>query len=155
MEDKERVSVNRLKFIRSLLRVFGIAVFFVLYIPPLLSMYFSKNRKEIIMDIKANRTYKTNFTALSFLDLFIYNKYFRVLFYHRIAVGISFILRVLYPGNNTFFIEYKTKIGGGLKLSHPYSTIINAENIVTNCQIRQCTTIGNKDNDDQKPNIGD
>ena len=107
------------------------------------------------MDIEANYTGKLKFVKLQFLDLFMYNSFFRVLYYHRLSLGLSQILSLFYPGNRTFFIAYQTKLGGGLKLSHPFATIINAHCIGTNCQIRRCTTIGNKDNDDRKPTIGD
>lgn len=155
MEDKKAVFINRLKIVRSLLRLMGIWLLLPVYIPPLLSFWFARNKVEIIMDIEANYSGKVKLNQLRFLDLFIYNRYFRILYYHRLSLSVSQILRLVYPGNKTFIIAYQTSVGGGLKLSHPFATIVNAHSIGTNCQIRQCTTIGNKDNDDQKPTIGD
>ncbi|MDA7722506.1 hypothetical protein N8851_05420 [Schleiferiaceae bacterium] len=154
MEDKKRVFSNRVKTARSLARLISFFLFFPFYFPPMLSFYFAVNKGEILMDIEANYIGKLKSVNLRFLDLFVYNSYFRILYYHRLSLPVAQILRLLYPGNKTFFISYHTSIGGGLKLSHPFATIVNAKSIGTNCQIRQCTTIGNKDNDDQKPTIG-
>ena len=48
-------------------------------------------------------------------------------------------------------------MGGGIYLAHPYSTIINAKKVGRHFSCRQCTTIGNKQDDrnDLIPTIGD
>ena len=154
MEDKKRVFIDRINTARSFARLIGILLFFPVYIPPILSFCIARNKADILMDIEANYKGKLTSVHLRFLDIFAYNSYFRILYYHRLSLPVAQTLRLLYPGNKTFFISYHTSIGGGLKLSHPFATIVNAKSIGTNCQIRQCTTIGNKDNDDEKPTIG-
>ena len=39
-------------------------------------------------------------------------------------------------------ISQSTKLGGGLLMAHPFSTILNAESIGDNLICRNCTTIG-------------
>lgn len=83
------------------------------------------------------------------------DKCFRNLFYYRI--GVTHVLVSWYsPGCSTFYIHTPT-IMEGVKLSHPYATIINAKKIGKNFSCRQCTTIGNKidGSNDLVPTIGD
>ncbi len=88
------------------------------------------------------------------LVYFLWNSYFRVLFYHRIG-KYSRLLSLLFPGESTFVIN--AEIDGGMYLAHPYATIINAKKIGKNFSVRQCTTIGNKfdGRNDLVPTIGD
>lgn len=59
-------------------------------------------------------------------------------------------------GNHSFFIS-TNDLGGGVYLSHPFSTIINAKRIGRNLTIRNCTTIGNKSegSNQSAPFLGD
>lgn len=87
-----------------------------------------------------------------------FKKPYRNLFYYRIGGIIPKILKRIvreYPG---FVISYHSKIqGGAYVLSHPFSSIINAESIGKNFYICQLTTIGNKyqGRNDLIPVIGD
>ncbi|MBN1822624.1 MAG: serine acetyltransferase [Prolixibacteraceae bacterium] len=75
-------------------------------------------------------------------------KPFRNLFYQR--AGRGRLLVFLCPPDDKLIIDHTTKIGSGLLLYHPYSTIINAKEIGDNCIIRHLTTLGNIDNDNTK-----
>ena len=57
------------------------------------------------------------------------------------------------PGDRYFQISYTTKIGKGLLIAHPYSTVINAESIGVNFSCIHCTTLG--ETDKGRPLIGD
>lgn len=125
------------------------------YLPHLLVFLFSKKHDLICEDLERNKCFlrlKMNRTC-SFLYYLHTNKYFRTLFYHRIG-GVSVLLSWYLPGDKYFIISKTTKIGKGLVFSHPYSTIINAKSIGENFTCRNCTTIGEKGNIDDRPTIG-
>jgi len=84
-----------------------------------------------------------------------YNKFYRVL---------GTLYRFIY----TFFVEWvlgvelqwKTKIGKGLKIHHGQALVVNGNVVLgSNCTLRQCTTIGNRELEDGSysgsPVIGD
>ena len=98
----------------------------------------------IIEDLKRNSSAITIHLPwkLRLLFLLHYDSCFRTLFYHRIGPMWSVVIGWYRPGDKYFRISSTTKIGKGLKLFHPYSTIINAESLGENCHIAQCTTIG-------------
>ena len=50
-------------------------------------------------------------------------------------------------------ISSTTRIGKGFSVAHPYSTVINADNIGDNFRCLHCTTIGAKSNG--RPKLGD
>lgn len=70
------------------------------------------------------------------------NRYFRTLFYFRIGPKTSLLISWYRPGDRYFMISYSTKIGAGVKLNHPYSTVLNAESIGSGFSCVNCTTIG-------------
>ena len=79
--------------------------------------------------------------------------YFLTLFYWRLKGGAQY-LRVLKADNSSLHIHCG-EIGHNLMMFHPYSTIIHARKIGDNVQIRNNTTIGDKDDDWSKiPTIG-
>lgn len=127
------------------------------YLPHLLLFAFSRHSNKIIKD--AQRTIKV--TSLEYdgviavLWLLINDLYFRTMFYQRI--GIMSNLVSWYSKGDKTFIPCCPNIGGGVYLSHPYATILNAKSIGANFSIRQCTTIGNKidGRNDLIPTIGD
>lgn len=126
----------------------------ILFLPHVVLFLFSANKNEIIEDVYARKNKKTGlFNHCYFLSLeLVRSSYFRTLFYHRTRGFFANILRVFYPKNNTFTIDIKTKIGAGLQLAHPYSTILNAEAIGTNVYVNHLVTIGEKNG--IKPIIG-
>lgn len=154
MENTRKISFNRLRLFRSIFRQVAAVMLLPFYLFPLITFLFSSKRNDIIEDVRVNSNLNTNNVIINFLYLFVYNRYFRVLFYHRIGVFTGTLLNFFYSKEKTFIISHTTFIGRGLKLSHPFATIINADKIGVECQIRQCTTIGNKNNDNQRPVIG-
>lgn len=79
---------------------------------------------------------------LALIYLLHNSSYFRSLFYYRIGPARALMISWLRPANPYFNISYTTKIGGGFKFFHPFSTVINAERIGNNFTCLQCTTLG-------------
>ena len=101
----------------------------ILFLPHVILFLFSRKKEEIAQDIYARKNFNPS-QIHQMYDLskeLLINKYFRTLFYHRTNSCFSKILRVFYPKQSSFIIDVDTKIGGGLQLAHPYSTILNAE----------------------------
>ena len=80
----------------------------------------SKHRDDILQDMLADMKYrKANFTGINaVLYVFLLDKYYRTLFYHRIG-SISYIVRWIWPGYNTFH-PLCNNIGGGVFCIHPF-----------------------------------
>jgi len=110
----------------------------------------SSCKEEILKDLEANSIYGAS--ILIRLAQAGANRYFRGLLYFRNRNIISKVLRVFYPKERLFILDIHSKIGGGLRLAHPYSTIINARSLGENCYINHLVTIGEKTG--QKPTIG-
>ena len=81
-------------------------------------------------------------TFLQLLYLLHNNRYFRILFYHRIGPIKSALIQWYRPGDRYFSISATTKIGTSMWIAHPYATIINAESIGSNFSCIHCTTLG-------------
>lgn len=128
-----------------------------LFIPHLLFYGVSKNRSKIEEDIVANKQFlrlkMNNFNALLFY--LRTNRYFRTLFYHRIGAAQSMIIQWYLPGDRYFVLSKTTIVDGGVILSHPFATIINADRIGGGFNCRNCTTIGEKGSIDNRPSIGE
>lgn len=129
-------------------------IYQLFFLPHVLLFYSSKKQSQIIDDLycKSNKS-ESNLSTINDLTLELAkNKFFRTLFYFRINNTFSKILRFFYPRDIRFTIDINTKIGGGVILAHPYSTIINAEKVGRNLYINQLVTVGEKDGN--KPIIG-
>ena len=127
----------------------------LLCIPHVLLFLFSKEKEAILKDLYARKSYNSCLVHQIY-DLskeLLINKYFRTLFYFRTNGFFSKFLRIFYPKESSFIIDVDTKIGGGLQLAHPYSTILNAEKIGKNVYVNHLVTVGEKD--DKKPIIED
>lgn len=86
------------------------------------------------------------------------NKYYRTIFYYRLRqcfpAPIVGILRWILPCQNTFFCNVGS-LGGGVRCSHPFSTILNARKIGSHFSFRNNLTVGNKtDGSGDIPTIG-
>lgn len=126
----------------------------LLFLPHALLFLFSRNRTIIAYDIYARKNYNKNI-ASQIYDLtfeLLTSKYFRTLFYFRTNGMLSKLLRIFYPKEQSFHIDAATKIGKGLQLAHPYSTILNAESIGENVYVNHLVTVGEKSG--KKPIIG-
>lgn len=145
----KRAIRDTLAFIRAL-------IFSLLYIPHILIFTFSKKRRELIIsDVNAIST-QINITlpkCMQLLYLLHNNRYFRKLFYYRCGPILDLLISWIRPGDKYFWIPFSTKVGKGLKMTHPYSTVLNAESIGDNFSCIQCVTIGKKNN--RRPRIGD
>lgn len=60
----------------------------------------------------------------------------------------------LRPGEHTLIIPQSTTIDPGMKMAHPYSTVLNAESIGENFTFIHCTPLGLR-NSRERPTIGD
>lgn len=139
----------------KLIKFFIYAIKSIFLLPHILFYYMSNKRVIINDDINVNFKKDCNL-LFKLVYLLITNIYFRSIYYYRLG-NISFLIKWIFPGENTFCICRNSKIDGGLYAAHPYATIINAKSIGKNLSIRQCTTIGNKidGRNDLTPTIGD
>lgn len=142
---------------RNNLRLLNSFIFMWLYIPHLIIYQFSEGKNSINLDCIKNGADQQGLRRKFSLLYSLHNdKYFRSLFYFRIGPIWSLLIKWLRPGEKSFIFSATTKIGNGVRIEHPYSTIINAERIGNNFACRQLTTIGNKSDDDlRRPIIGD
>lgn len=119
----------------------------------------SENNNIINNDInrwlQINNIQNTRSSSINSLNwLLINKKEFRNLFYKRISNQIiTKLLGIIYPKMETLFVSTKD-IGGGLFISHGFSTIILANSIGENCWINQQVTIGTKNGVSKLPTIG-
>jgi serine O-acetyltransferase len=127
----------------------------LLFIPHFFLFLFSKNKSVITEDIYARKTKREGFfNHFYYLSLeLLINKYFRNLFYYRTNGVLAKILRIFYPQKESFTIDIHTKIGPGLQLAHPYSTILNADRIGSSVYVNHLVTVGEKNGN--KPIIED
>lgn len=132
-------------------------IFIWLYLPHIIIYCCSKNKKMIDADVKQTGTSGLDIQGLSALLFLLHNnRYFRNVFYFRIGPILSAMISWMRPGDRYFVFSKTTIIGPGIRISHPYSTILNAESIGSNFSCRHLTTIGYKtDTDISRPIIGD
>ena len=129
--------------IRDLIRLVLILLFFWLYLPHfiLYECNFWGRTKSDVQRIKGQISLNLG-DGLAFLFLIHNNRYFRSLFYYRIGPILATLIGWWRPGDRYFQISYTTKIGKGVLIAHPYSTVINAESIGDNFSCIHCTTLG-------------
>jgi len=129
---------------------------FILFLPHILLFLFSSKKKIIIADLYARSPNQPLQLLKIILDLskkLFSDRYFRTLFYFRTSGIVSKMLRIFYPREKYFIIDINTRIGKGVKLAHPYSSILNAESIGDNLYVNHLVTVGEKNG--KKPIIGD
>lgn len=131
-----------LRKLRDYNKLFWSLLFSWLYIPHLVSLL--GKQKNIFSDLdRIKYRYRLPDNNLLLLIVSLHtDRYFRSLFYFRIGPIRSILISWYRPGDKYFTIPYSTKIGKGVCLYHPYSTILNAESIGDNFSCGQCTTIG-------------
>lgn len=145
--------------IRDYLRLAGALICVPIYMPHILAYLVIKDGRWgkllINSDIRAMKTdsLKLNSSLCAFLYLLHNDRWFRRLFYYRLGPIAAMLISWIRPGDRSFIISYQTKIGPGVRIAHPYSTVLNAESIGANFSCMQCTTIGKKG--DKRPTIGD
>lgn len=138
---------------RDLLKLAGSIIFFWLYIPHLL-IYLICPPAGLMKDMESMGK-KTRLKLPRFL-LFLYlihnDDFYRKIFYHRIGPVKALAIGWWRPGNRYLVISKTTKLGGGVELLHPFSTVIHADSIGDYFSFRNCTTIGEKA--EGRPTIG-
>lgn len=132
---------------RDILRLLSAILFGWLYIPHMIIGLSSSKRAEIISDVeRQKKQIKIKLTnGLALLYLLHNNRYYRVVFYHRIGVVWKLLIGWWRPGDRYFIISATSKIGKGILVAHPYATVLNAKEIGENFSCIHCTTIGKKD----------
>ena len=142
------------KRLRDIARLFYSVLFAWLYIPHLCLYELGGVKTTIYEDIKQTGTDSLMLRGgLGLLYLLHNDRYFRVLFYHRIGPVPKLLISWWRPGDRYFIISATTSIGPGVKIAHPYATILNAKSIGRNFSCIHCTTLGKKG--DSRPVIGD
>lgn len=91
--------------------------------------------------------------VLGVLYLLHNDRWFPRLFYHRIGPKWALLISWMRPGDKSFILSYKMTIGAGVKIAHPYSTVLNAESIGKNFTCIHLTTLGKTAKG--RPTIGD
>lgn len=137
---------------RDLLRLCGAILLAWLYIPHMVIGV----RNSLVMSDVAKIGYQINIklpACIQLLYLLRNNRYFRVLFYHRIGPIKALFIKWYIPGDRYFSISATTKIGKSVWIAHPYATILNAETIGDNFSCIHCTTLGATSKG--RPTIGD
>ncbi len=124
-----------------------------LFFPFVLFLYITQNKKIFKEDLNAWAKWKrVNANLCGATKLFIEYKEYRNVLYLR-SGSYSFLIRRLAKGKECFYIDGTKNIGGGLRLLHPFATVVNAEKIGKNCIIFQQVTVGMKNG--KKPIILD
>ena len=105
-------------------------------------LMFLIRREQVKDDIIANSPFPEKKLFISFIYLLVFNRYFRVLFYHRVG-RYKYLLSILCPSKaNLFFIAKDVVIGKGMQCCHPYCTGVNARKIGDNFSVFQRVSIG-------------
>ena len=146
---------NDKRKIRDLLRLVRALLFFWLYIPHLLVYFCLGKAKVINSDLRrVEHQIKLKLPLPLLLLYFLHNnRYYRNVFYYRIGPAVALLISWWRSGDRSFIIPDSTRIGKGLLIAHPYSTVLNAESIGDNFSCIHCTTLGKKDG--KRPIIGD
>jgi serine O-acetyltransferase len=141
--------------LRDFIRLVGASLFFWLYLPHIALYLVCRKKKEAIKSDLLRIKGQINI-RVSGVILLLYclhnNSYYRKLFYYRIGPVWTLLIGWWRPGCSSFIIPDSTKIGKGVLIAHPYSTVLNAESIGDGFSCIHCTTIGKKDG--RRPVIG-
>lgn len=148
------MSTEKNKELRNIVNLAISLILLWLYIPALVAYLFSSRHTYIIYDldrIKNRINYQIPYWLLLVYFLHI-DRYFRSLFYFRVGPVWSFFIRWIRPGDRYFVLSNTMQIGYGCKVTHPFSTILNADIIGDNFSCLQSTTVGGKNG--KRPVIG-
>lgn len=130
-----------------------ILIKYILYFPLLIRFWTSKEKVAIIDDLQVSQN-DVNSAAVStaFIKRIASDKYFRTIFYFRNQGIFSNVLRMFYHKERYFIIDINSTIGGGIKVAHPFGTILNAKSIGYNLYVNHLVTVGEKNG--KRPIIG-
>lgn len=120
----------------------------------ILFLLLDKSKQQMVLaDLYSRKNVRRSLpSSIPDLAAELESPYFRILFYNRHNNLASKILRVFYGGEKTFIIDVNTKLGPGVRLAHPYATILNAESIGGNLYVNHLVTVGEING--KKPTIG-
>lgn len=142
------------RIIRDCLRLGGAILFSWLYIPHM-TLYIVAGKKRLLDSDIVRLKKQVNIVLPNWLAVLYFlhnNSYYRSVFYHRIGPVLALGIGWWRPRNKYFIIPDSTAVGGGILFAHPYSTVLNAEEIGENFSCIHCTTLGKKG--DKRPIIG-
>lgn len=148
------MTANDKRKIRDVLRLIGAIIFSWLYIPHIVAYVFLGKMRIINSDLRQmSGQVKVKLPKVLLLLFFLHNNsYYRCVFYYRIGPAVALLICWWRPGCKSFIIPDSTRIGGGISIAHPYSTVLNAERIGENFNCIHCITLGKKDG--KRPVIG-
>lgn len=133
--------------IRDLLRLASAVLFLWLYLPHIMVYAMGGAKRQYINSDLEKLEYQVGISGLPkwllLLDLLHNNRYYRVIFYHRIGAALSMLMEWYRPGDRYFTIGKTVKIGKGMWIAHPYATVLAADSIGDNFKCIHCTTLGN------------
>jgi serine acetyltransferase len=114
--------------------------------------------EAIAVDIKRNKhNTKGMIIVISFrLANMLYKVSMKRPVFKIISIPLLAIYKIFVDYILCAYIPPSTEIGPGFVVFHGYSIVINAKTVIgNNCTVRQCVTIGSKDNNDGAcPKIG-
>lgn len=143
------------KLVKYYIKIF-MPILIIRYLPLVVCFYFSKNRIILEEDLK-NFTQEYGITGSIIIQLLwaiTQNPYWITIFYYRIGNKRAFICSLFKKDKSSLFFS-DVELGKGIKLYHPFATILNAVKIGDNFVCRNNTTIGNKDSSqNNRPVIG-
>lgn len=132
--------------IRDILRLSKAILCFGIYIPHLIAYYINGGgRKQIDTDVNV-LAYQVHLKLPRILLLLFFlhnNRYFRVVFYHRLGPVWSTLIGWYRPGDKYFTIGKTVKIGHSFWFAHPYGTVLAADSIGHHFRCIHLTTLGN------------
>lgn len=146
----------RMKKIWDMIRILFPTLLIIIYLPHLILFALGGGKRELIISDIKKMEYQIGYVGLptwiTLLNMLHYNRYYRVLFYHRIGLPYARLAKWYCPGDRYFTLSYNMRIGEGMWMAHPYSTILNADSIGDNFCCIHCTTLG--ETSKGKPTIG-
>lgn len=135
---------------RKTLRVINTFFVYLFYLPYIIIYVSVNNDIRCLVDKDLYSSHSKKTYRLFWLVFYLrYDCYFKTMFFHRTKT--CKLSRLLYHDNvHDFYIPYDVSLGENIHYSHPYGTILNAKSIGDNFHFKHLTTIGNKDNDENK-----
>jgi serine O-acetyltransferase len=127
-----------------MMRILLINIYRIFLIPHIILYKFSKNKSDIDKDIERWATSKgMKGSKVNLLSTFLMDSSdFRTIFYFRNRGIVTKILNLYCRKEKYFRIDVTTKLGGGILTGHPYSTILNADEIGENFYVNHLVTVG-------------
>lgn len=131
---------------RNQLKIIFIIAIWWIYIPHILAFCFSNSKTKHLIKSDLRQLYSQIGIKMpvycQLIWQIVYNRYYRNIFYYRIGVYKSLLLKIYCPEDRYFTISRSCEIGEGLWIAHPYATNLSAKSIGKNFHCIHCTTLG-------------